>query len=379
MAEHKLAYELGVSRGSVRKAIDVLVQTGELNRRLHGRPVVGMPLLTKPLRSATEIHIWVSHPIADAPTLLFMKGISATLRGTPYQMIVREPPRFFENYVMTDERQFLSDLLDNDNVAGAIIQRDPFAENRDMFEMLLAAGKRLVFVDTPPPDGLSADHVGTANIASGRQCVEHLLSHGHRDIVCVADSDIPKTIRDRMTGYRRAMTQAGHEQRIRLIVPGKALRPVLEYRPVGGRYSRGLAQSDAYFTLANRVVQEVLQMNPRPTAMFICYDVLAYYVCAQLEEAGLHIPEQISVVGFDWWARGNTGVSDILTTASQDFEGFGRQSVDLLINRIQEEQAEPACHVLLDAPLVTRSSTAYVRFQASSSELEAGSSLKNHE
>jgi LacI family transcriptional regulator len=368
LPEQKLANELGVSRGSVRKAIEVLVRSGELTRRLHERPLIGMAQPVKTHESATEIHIWVSHPIADAPTLLFMKGISSALRGTPYQMIVREPPRFFDNYVKTDERQFLNDLLDNENAAGAIIQRDPYADNRDVFETLINAGKRLVFVDTPPPDGLSADYVGTANVPAARQCVEHLLSHGHRDIACVADCDYPRTIRQRMAGYRRAMTQAGQEQRIRFIVPGKPTDHCIPFRPVGGRFAIGLAQSDQYFTLACQIVQEVVKMDPRPTALFICYDVLAYYVCAHLEDAGFSIPEQISVVGFDWWARSDSGLSDILTTVAQDFEGFGRHAVDLLIDRIQEDQHVPACYVMLDAPLVIRSSTVFAMSPVSSKD-----------
>jgi LacI family transcriptional regulator len=366
-SENKLASELGVSRGSVRKAIEVLVRSGELTRRLHERPRIGMPQPGRSHGSANEVHIWVSHPIADAPTLLFMKGMSAALGGTPYQMIVREPPRFLANYVKSDERQFLTDLLDNDDTVGAIIQRDPFADNQDLFEALIHAGKRLVFVDTPPPDSLSADHVGTANTAAARQCVDHLLSHGHRDIACVADSDVPRTIRERMAGYRRAMTQAGHEHRIRFVVPEKTIDESLPFRPVGGRFAQGLAQSDQYFTLASRIVDEILHMDPRPTALFVCYDVLAYYVCAHLEDAGLSIPDQMSVVGFDWWARWDSGVGDILTTAAQDFEGFGRHAVDLLLNRIEEVEAFPACRVLLDAPLVVRSSTAFAMFQASTS------------
>ena len=111
--------------------------------------------------------------------------------------------------------------------------------------------------------------------------------------------------------------------------------------------------------IASRIVRTILDMNPRPTAVFVGYDILAYWICAQLEGAGVQIPSQMSVVGFDWRAgRGGTPV-DELTTASQDFEGFGRHAANLMLDRVEGGIPRQSRHVLLDAPLVIRSSTAH--------------------
>src|SRR5690242_10666917 len=67
--ENTLATDLKVSRGTVRQAIDVLSATGELTKRLHSRPMVGMAKEPAEIRSGTDVHVWVSHPIADEATL----------------------------------------------------------------------------------------------------------------------------------------------------------------------------------------------------------------------------------------------------------------------------------------------------------------------
>jgi|GEM_PF-1682993 len=357
-SEHDLANHLGVSRGTVRRAIDVLVETGELSRKPHSRPTVGLSK-TAVTRGAngSDVHVWVSHPIADEPTLLFMKGISRSLTGTPYRMVVREPTRFFGEYVKADERQFLLDLLSNESVAGAIVQRDPYADNADVIEMLIDSGKDLVFVDIAPPVGLDADYVGTANTAAARRLVTSLLELGHRHIACVADSDIPDSIQDRVKGYRRAMRHAGLADSIEVVIAGH-IDDEDEQLPVGGPYAARLVKNSPMSAWAQRIVVRILDMNPRPTALFVCYDVLAYWICAYLEGAGIRIPGDMSVVGFDWLARWDDPATDLLTTASQDFEGFGRHAADLLLDRIADGYDGGPRHVLLDAPLVARSSTA---------------------
>jgi len=103
---------------------------------------------------------------------------------------------------------------------------------------------------------------------------------------------------------------------------------------------------------------EVLTIDPLPTALFVTYDVLAFWIWALLEGMGIQVPEQMSIVGFDWRAQWDKAVADELTTASQDFEGFGSHAVELLIDRISGQSPPTPRHILLDAPLIIRSSTA---------------------
>jgi LacI family transcriptional regulator len=363
-SETELAVDLQVGRGSVRKAIEVLTESGEIERERYSRPLVARTFSRIPDATKTEVYVWVAQTIRDDSSVPFLQGISRELAGTQYRMVVHEPSFFVESVVQADERKFLQEVMRQPNAAGAIIWRDVFADQSDVVEQLLEREIPLVFVDSMAPGGLLADHVGTSNAAAAKRIVKHLLDQGHRRIVCITDTDIPHALTERVKGYWRAMRQAG------LLVPeqsglfGKVIIPPpgsgegVWNDPMGGVYARFLDTNSFYSDLAHRIVSEVLALDPLPTALFVTYDVLAFWIWALLEGQGIRVPEQMSIVGFDWRAQWDKSVADELTTASQDFEGFGRHAVELLLDRISGEFPATPRHVLLDAPLIIRSSTA---------------------
>jgi DNA-binding LacI/PurR family transcriptional regulator len=355
-SEQMLASSFGVSRGTVRRAIDRLVESGSLTRKPYSRPIIAE---NQPVgKLGNEVYVWVSRPIADDQALILLKEISKGLRGTSYRLVVREPTRFVGTVVKSEEREFLYAVLENPDVAGAIIERDPYSENADVFAQLIAHGKHLVFVDTPPPEGISADFVGTSNAVAARICVEHLQALGHNRIFFAADCDIPPAAKDRIKGYWRAMRLAGIEALGRELVAGNCPKVQPLDKPLGGPYARIVKKNDYFSDLAMRIVDEVLSSTPRPTALFACHDVMAYWICAILEAKGVSVPEDISVMGFDWLAKWDEAIPDTLTSAAQDFAGFGRHAANLLLDRLTGEVPQEPRHVLLDAPLVVRSSTA---------------------
>lgn len=355
-SEHALAERFGVSRGTVRLAIDVLVATGELTRRPHARPVIGLPAERRTPNEGLDVYVWVSHPISDHASLMFLKGVSLGLKGTPYRMIVREPTRFFGGFVPLDERQFLAGLLDDPAAAGAIVQRDPCGDNAETMASLLRAGKPLVFVDSPPPPGVEADYVGTANLVAARDAVEHLVEGGHQTIACLVESDVSAVTRDRVKGFWRALRQVGLEGHGTYLNAHDLPPAALPQRP-SGPFAARCATHGSYLEWAQRLVAGVLALPQRPTALFVGCDVLAHSVGALLDGAGLAAPRDVSLVGFDWLGRWDAA-SDDLTTAGQDFEGFGRHAANLMLDRLTGEAPAAARQVLLPAPLVVRSSTA---------------------
>jgi len=353
-SEHDLADTFSVSRGTVRRAIEELITSGAITRRAHSRPLVAQTALTS---GGNEVYVWVSRPIADEQALVLIREISKGLRGTTYRLVVREPSRFVGTVVKSDEREFLHGVLDNPAVAGAIIERDPFAANDDVFRELIKKGKHLIFVDTPPPDGIRADYVGTTNATAARTCVEHLLNLGHSRIYFVADCLDPRAAKDRMKGYWRAMTQAGVASLGKALIAAELPPAPTSEITLAGAYAR-VIKKDAWFSdLASRVVQALVETEPPPTALFVCHDVMAFWVSAVLEGRGISVPGDISVAGFDWLAKWDPTTPDTLTTAGQDFAGFGLHAANLLLDRLSGDAAPEPRHVLLDAPLVVRSST----------------------
>ena len=78
---------------------------------------------------------------------------------------------------------------------------------------------RTVFLDRPP-QGIEADTVLLDNLGGARRAVEHLIAHGHTRIACVADTADLYTVRERLAGYRAALSAAGLEEDPALVVSG---------------------------------------------------------------------------------------------------------------------------------------------------------------
>ncbi|MEZ4683342.1 MAG: LacI family DNA-binding transcriptional regulator [Caldilineaceae bacterium] len=119
--------------------------------------------------------------------------------------------------------------------------------------------------------------VDVDNRASARMAVEHLLAQGHRQIACITNyPSRPTQPNERLLGYQDALTTAG--------------LPVTQTLIADGRYS---PESGAV------AMQQLLANKQRPTAVFVASDVVAFGAVQAIHVAGLRIPEDIAVVGFD--------------------------------------------------------------------------------
>jgi DNA-binding LacI/PurR family transcriptional regulator len=98
-------------------------------------------------------------------------------------------------------------------------------------------------------------------------------------------------------------------------------------------------------------MQNLLKDNP-PDAVFAVSDTLAAGARA-IQQAGLRVPEDIAVVGFD-----GTELADMisLTTIEQPSRDIGRKAVDLLLNKIDNPDA-PTERVMMDWRFISRAST----------------------
>lgn len=187
--------------------------------------------------------------------------------------------------------------------------------------VLVSRSSRLSTVDTVNDDG----------VAGSRLAVEHLISLGHRRITHL-DGGTATTSAARRKGYRLAMEAHG-------------LSPVViasEHTDTGGE----------------KAVRQLLGTSARdswPTALFCGNDFNAFGAISALEEEGLRVPEDISVVGYD-----NTSLAALrrvsLTTVDQPRSEMGRLAVQALLERVKGQRTEPVRH-LLRPSLVVRGTT----------------------
>ena len=182
------------------------------------------------------------------------------------------------------------------------------------------------------------DAVAPANRTGGYLGARHLIQLGHTRILMLAHSPRP-TIRDRMAGSRRAMQEAGLEAIDDLVIDLEAMRSDLAYAAIKKHIE---AKGGTDFT-----------------AILCCNDSCAFGAMAALTEAGLSVPGDVSIVGFDDIPTAALN-SVPLSTIRVESEDIGARSVSRLIERIRS-QDKLATYTETAVKLVVRSSTGPAR------------------
>ncbi len=170
--------------------------------------------------------------------------------------------------------------------------------------------------------------VGTDNIKGAQRAVEHLLSLGRRRIAFLGMPDLPE-VGLRHQGYLRALQTVGIQPDPALVVPAQ--------------FS---------FETAFEATRELIGRGIKFDAVFAASDTIAIAAIQALTSAGMKIPEDVSVVGFDDIAMAAQAAPP-LTSVQQDLAGGARAIVDLLFKRIAGEEALSAT---LSPKLVVRKS-----------------------
>ncbi|MBO8202583.1 LacI family DNA-binding transcriptional regulator [Streptomyces smyrnaeus] len=176
---------------------------------------------------------------------------------------------------------------------------------------------------------VSVDDVEGAGLAA-----RHLLDSGHSDIAYVSGPMQLSQCRDRHTGATRALRDFGTGARLRHIEGARM--DVAAGRDAGAR---------------------LLGMSPRPTAVFCANDLMALGVLQALYGAGVAVPEEVALVGYDD-IEFAAAAAVPLTSVRQPAYRMGRAAADLLIEETGEE-ADRHQHqrIVLQPELVVRAST----------------------
>jgi len=206
--------------------------------------------------------------------------------------------------------------------AGIIVTGSQIDEGYVQLRMRYA--QPVVLINCPRyPHSISSD-----NLAGARQAVEHLVRLGHRQIAYIADPRSHGANLDRLTGYRTVLAQ---------------------YQiPIDPEW---IVEGDGSMAGAQRAVQQLLACRRRPTAIFCFNDLTAMVALGTLNQAGLHVPADCSVIGFDDLELAPYCCPP-LTTVRQHRDQLGQRAVHML-HRLIQGQCEVQPEVL-PAELVVR-------------------------
>lgn len=191
----------------------------------------------------------------------------------------------------------------------------------------------VVVADREMPD-LDVDLVLVDNSRGGYEATKYLLELGHRRIGCITGpSDITPSA-ERINAYRQALSEFNVPFEENLVVRG-----------------------DFQFEGGKRAMSQLLALPKVPSAVFICNDVMAIGAMGSIRSAGLRIPEDISIVGFDDIDQASATWPP-LTTVAQPIEQMARIATELLIGRLAGSVDLERKRMVLEAKLVIRSSCA---------------------
>ncbi|MDG4815603.1 LacI family DNA-binding transcriptional regulator [Micromonospora sp. WMMD956] len=196
-------------------------------------------------------------------------------------------------------------------------------------------GTPVVLVGGPGGPG-PADHVATDDAAAARAATAHLISLGRRRVAAIGARPTPEVAaaRLRLAGYAAALAAAGIAHDERLVVPAPAWRR-----------ADGAA-----------AVRHLLTSGVRPDAVLCLTDTLALGALRALHEAGLRVPGDVAVAGFDDIEDGRFSVPT-LTTVAADRERVARLAVALLADRIDGDRNAPPRTLTVPCRLEPREST----------------------
>lgn len=257
-----------------------------------------------------------------------LRGVVAELDTSRYDLVLFN----VESPLHRDEH--FAALTRRDRADGLLVMSLP-PPSHDL-ERLAAAGVPVVLLDARGPEGHAVSSVVTDDVEGGRLATRHLLALGHERIAFIGDDPGNPlgfvSSAEREQGYRQTLEAAGVEVRPELIRHGPHVR-----------------------SIARRRTEELLALRAgRPTAVFAASDTQALGVLEAARAAGLRVPEDISVVGFD-----DIEVSSYvgLTTVRQPLYESGRRAAARLLEVLGAGDPVATGQEELELDLVVRSTT----------------------
>ncbi|GAA0489604.1 LacI family DNA-binding transcriptional regulator [Microbacterium aurantiacum] len=199
----------------------------------------------------------------------------------------------------------------------------------DTFIDRIAAVVPVVYGGRPVRERERDYYVDVDNVRGGRDAVAHLIAHGRRRIATITGPlNMPAGV-DRLRGYRQALQEAG----------------LLEGQIEDGRFT-----SDGGTAAMRRMLE---RGGDLPDAIFIASDLMARGAMSVLTAAGIRVPEDISIVGFDD-SPVATSVTPALTTMRQPSFAQGERMASILLDLLAGREAP---HVtILETELIPRDS-----------------------
>ncbi len=347
-SETSLCEKYGISRFTVRQALDELVRENMLERQRGRGTFVSSTACCQeeveqerePPSEPTLLAGVVVPKFTDWYSAAILSGIEQEIRSQGGAVLCGE-----SQSNLAEETAVIS-RLSSAGATGLILFPADRREPLSYMEGLNSIGKPVVLVDRYFP-GLNVDFVGSDNFSGAYQATEYLVKRGHRKILFLAVHALGVSpAAERIAGYRQALLDADIPFSDNDIVR----------HDFGLDVSEGWKLESYYENLAKLVFADSSY-----TAIFASNDLIALDVLRVAKMKGIRIPEDISLVGFD-----NRPFSALLerplTTVEQSAEQIGAVAAKLLVDRMGN-QDKPGERRILPVRLIERGTVAAPKLQ----------------
>lgn len=249
-----------------------------------------------------------------------LHGLSRAAAAQGYHILIEpSPPDDSNSYIR---------LMRERHVDGIVLSGPRF-DDQEVLRTQVESSPVVLMGQLP---GTNLPFVDVDNVSGAAMVTRHLIDLGHRRIAFISNAQpIYTASADRLTGYRQALATADISYDERLVRYG-------DFAPASGEAA----------------MNNLLRLDPRPTAVFVASDTVAMGALRAIHAAGLAVPHDMALVGFDD-APYSEFIEPPLTTVRLPAFGLGWGAADLLIRLINKEVIRQPS-VLLETELIIRKS-----------------------
>lgn len=260
----------------------------------------------------------VSAIFTDPYFPLLIQGVSAACNARDYSVMLWLAEPEYERRMM---RQILHSGLLDGVLISSMLMEDPLVQAlHDSKKPFMMIGRH---------HNLDVNYLDVDNLNGAREATLHLLRLGHKSVATITGPQNMIAGHDRFQGYRRALEERGIPFNPDLVAEG-------DFTEAGG------------YSAMRRLLPK------KPSAIFVANDTMAEGAIRALREAGLRVPQDVALVGYDDMP-GASRTLPPLTTVRQPTHRMGALAVNALIDIIQNPTTQKR-HIVLPVELVIRES-----------------------
>lgn len=256
-----------------------------------------------------------------------LENMEEVLNKAGYNIIITQSNESFEKECKN------IDALLYTQVDGIIASMANETVDLSYFEKIKSYGIPLILFDRGEND-LNVDYVGINDYDSSHMIIEHLIAQGCKRIAHIGGYRRTRIFNNRIRGYIDAIKKYSLPHDDELVI-----------------------ESSLTLEDGRRQMEKLLALKNRPDAVYIASDYAALGALQVLKERGIHVPEQIKLVGF-----GNEPFTSLvtppITSINQHSDKIGKLAAETFLGYVEKDVVKQSLNkIILDAELIVRDSS----------------------